>query len=259
MEKFSQTNIHPEAKIGKDVIIEPFTTIYKNVEIGDGTWIGSNVTIFEGARIGENCKIFPGAVISAVPQDLKFNNENTTVEIGNNTVIRECVTIHRGTTDKMVTKVGNNCLIMGYVHIAHDCSVGNYCILANYVGLSGHNIIEDHVIIEGKVGTQQFIRIGAHSFIAGGTLVRKNVPPYVRAAREPITYAGINAVGLRRRGYSDEQIKNIEDVYRNLYVLNNSIRSGVKSIKEELPNSEEKRKVLEFIQLSDKGIMKGPI
>ncbi|MCB0402326.1 MAG: acyl-ACP--UDP-N-acetylglucosamine O-acyltransferase [Flavobacteriales bacterium] len=259
MERFPNTNIHPEAKIGENVVIEPFTSISKDVVIGDGTWIGPNVTIFDGARIGKNCKIFPGAVISAVPQDLKFNDEYTTVEIGNNTVIRECVTIHRGTTDKMTTKVGDNCLIMGYVHIAHDCMVGNNCILANYVGLSGHNIIEDYVIMEGKVGTQQFIRIGAHSFVAGGTLVRKNVPPYVRAAREPISYAGINAVGLRRRGFSDEQIKNIEDIYRNLYVLNNTIGSGVKSIQEELPDSAEKQQVLQFIEESDKGIMKGPI
>ncbi len=259
MERFPNTNIHPEAKIGDNVIIEPFTSISKDVEIGDGTWIGSNVTIFDGARIGKNCKIFPGAVISAVPQDLKFNNEYTTSEIGDNTVIRECVTIHRGTTDRMTTKVGSNCLIMGYVHIAHDCVVGNNCILANYVGLSGHNVIEDYVIMEGKVGTQQFIRIGAHSFIAGGTLVRKNVPPYVRAAREPISYAGINAVGLRRRGFSDEQIKNIEDIYRNLYVLNNTVSSGVKSIEEELPDSAEKKQVLDFIAESDKGIMKGPI
>lgn len=148
---------------------------------------------------------------------------------------------------------------MGYVHIGHDSFIGNNCILANYVGISGHNVIEDFVIMEGKVGTQQFIRIGAHSFVAGGTLVRKNVPPYVRAAREPISYAGINAVGLRRRGFSDEQIKNIEDIYRNLYVLNNTVGSGVKSIEEELPDSPEKKQVLEFIELSDKGIMKGPI
>lgn len=259
MEKYPNTNIHPEAKIGENVTIEPFTSISKDVVIGDGTWIGPNVTIFDGARIGKNCKIFPGSVISAIPQDLKFDNEYTTVEIGDNTVIRECVTIHRGTSDKMKTSVGKNCLIMGYVHIAHDCIVGNHCILANYVGLSGHNIIEDYVIMEGKVGTQQFIRIGAHSFIAGGTLVRKNVPPYVRAAREPISYAGINAVGLRRRGFSDDQIKNIEDIYRNLYVLNNTVGSGVKSIQEEIPDCPEKKQVLEFIELSDKGIMKGPI
>ncbi len=259
MERFPKANVHPEAKIGENVVIEPFTTVCKDVEIGDGTWIGPNVTIFDGARIGENCKIFPGAVISAVPQDLKFDNEYTTTEIGNNTVIRECATIHRGTSDRMKTKVGNNCLIMGYVHIGHDSFIGNNCILANYVGISGHNVIEDFVIMEGKVGTQQFIRIGAHSFIAGGTLVRKNVPPYVRAAREPIAYAGINAVGLRRRGFEDEQIKNIEDVYRNLFVMTNSVGAGVKAIKEELPDSAEKEHVLNFIELSDKGIIKGPI
>jgi UDP-N-acetylglucosamine acyltransferase len=258
MERFPSANVHPEAKIGENVTIEPFTTVCKDVVIGDNSWIGPNVTIFDGARIGENCKIFPGAVISAVPQDLKFANEYTTTEIGNNTVIRECATIHRGTVDKMKTKVGDNCLIMGYVHIGHDSFIGNNCILANYVGISGHNVIEDYVIMEGKVGTQQFIRIGAHSFIAGGTLVRKNVPPYVRAAREPIAYAGINAVGLRRRGFSDEQIKNIEDIYRNLYVMNNTVGAGVKAI-EDMADSVEKKQVLDFIELSDKGIIKGPI
>jgi UDP-N-acetylglucosamine acyltransferase len=251
--------IHPNAQIGENVTIEGFTTIHEDVVIGDGTHIGPNVTIYGGARIGKNCQIFPGAVISAVPQDLKFHGEYTTTEIGDNTIIRECVTIHRGTDDMKKTTVGNNCLLMGYVHIAHDCQVGNHCILANYTGLSGHNILEDYVILEGKVGTQQFIRIGEHSFIAGGSLVRKNVPPYVRAAREPLTFAGVNAIGLRRRGFEDEKIKIVEDAYRQLFVLNNTISSGVSAIESEVEDGEIKDKILNFIKISDRGIIKGPM
>lgn len=251
--------IDSNAKIGKNVTIESFTTIYNDVEIGEGTHIGPNVTIYPGARIGKNCQIFPGSVISAVPQDLKFHGEYTTCEIGDNTIIRECVTIHRGTEDMMKTTVGNNCLLMGYVHIAHDCQVGNHVIMANYSGLSGHNIIGDHVIIEAKVGTQQFIHIGDHAFIAGATLVRKNVPPYVRAAREPITFAGVNAIGLRRRGFSDEKIKTVEDVYRQLFVMNNTITNGIKAVETELEESEISLKIINFIKESDRGIIKGPM
>lgn len=247
------------AKIGVNVTIEGFTTVYEDVTIGEGTHIGPNVTIYPGARIGKNCQIYPGSVISAVPQDLKFHGEYTTTEIGDNTVIRECVTIHRGTDDMMKTTVGSNCLLMGYVHVAHDCQVGNNCILANYTGLSGHNILEDFVILEGKVGTQQFIRIGAHAFIAGGSLVRKNVPPYVRAAREPLTYAGVNAIGLRRRGFEDEKVKIVEDAYRQLFVLNNTISAGVKAIESEVEDSDIKEKILNFIKISDRGIIKGPM
>lgn len=251
--------IDSDAKIGENVTIESFTTIYNDVVIGDGTHIGPNVTIYPGARIGKNCQIFPGSVISAVPQDLKFHGEYTTAEIGDNTIIRECVTIHRGTDDMKKTTVGNNCLLMGYVHIAHDCQVGNHCILANYTGLSGHNILEDYVILEGKVGTQQFIRIGAHSFIAGGSLIRKNVPPYVRAAREPLTYAGVNAIGLRRRGFSDQDVKIVEDAYRQLFVLNNTVSAGMAAIESEVEESPIKEKILNFIKNSDRGILKGPM
>lgn len=251
--------VHPKAQLAENVVVEGFTTIHEDVIIGEGTHIGPNVTIYPGARIGKNCQIFPGAVISAVPQDLKFAGEYTTAEIGNNTIIRECVTIHRGTDDMKKTTVGDNCLLMGYVHIAHDCQVGNHCILANYTGLSGHNILEDFVILEGKVGTQQFIRIGESSFIAGGSLVRKNVPPYVRAAREPLTFAGVNAIGLRRRGFTDDQIKIVEDAYRQLFVLNNTISAGTAAIESEVQADEIKDKILNFIKISDRGIIKGPM
>jgi UDP-N-acetylglucosamine acyltransferase len=251
--------VSPKASLAEGVVVEQFSTIYEDVIIGKGTKIGPNVVIYPGTRIGENCEVYPGAVIGADPQDLKFGGEYTTCEIGNNTIIRECVTIHRGTVDRMKTVVGNNCLLMGYVHVAHDCIIGNNVILANYVGLSGHNIIEDYAILEGKVGTQQFIRVGAHAFVAGASLIRKNVPPYIRVAREPLTFAGVNAIGLRRRGMSDEQIKRVEDIYRILFVLNNNISKAIEQIKEEVIDCEERRYVLEFIADSDKGIVRGPM
>jgi UDP-N-acetylglucosamine acyltransferase len=254
-----QANINPEAKLGENVVIEPFTTIYEDVEIGEGCVIGPSVTIYPGARIGKNCQIYPGAVISAIPQDLKFKGEYTTTEIGDNTVIREGTTVHRGTSDRMKTAIGSNCLIMGYVHVAHDCIIGNNVIIANYSGLAGHCNIEDWVIIEGMCGLQQFINIGEHSFVAGMSQVRKDVPPFVRVAREPLTFAGINAIGLRRRGMSDEKVKIIEDIYRNLFVLNDSISNGIRAIENEIPDCEERTKVLEFISKSERGIIKGPI
>jgi UDP-N-acetylglucosamine acyltransferase len=249
--------IHPNAKIGKNVIIEPFSTVYENVEIGDGTWIGPNVTIFQGARIGKNCRIFPGAVISAIPQDLKFKGEVTTAEIGDNTTIRECVTINRGTTDKMKTTIGSNCLIMAYVHVAHDCIVGNNVIIANSVNLAGHVEIEDYSILEGLVAIQQFVKIGAHAFITGGSLVRKNVPPFTKAAREPLQYIGINSVGLRRRGYTNERILEIEDIYRTLYVKGHNVTNALAIIEQEAPVSPEKEQILSFIRESQDGIMRG--
>lgn len=252
-------NISSGAQLGNNVTVEPFTTIYDNVTIGDGTYIHPNVTIYSGTTIGKNCEIFPGAVIGVKPQDLKFEGEETTVEIGDNTVIRECVTIHRGTKDKWKTVVGSNCLLMTYVHIAHDCQIGNNVILASFVGLAGHNIIEDFAILEGKVGTQQFIRIGAHAFVGGGSLVRKNVPPFVKAAREPLGFAGVNSIGLRRRGFSDEVVKEIEDVYRILYVMNNNISKGVEAVKDQVATSEVRNQILDFIAESDKGIIRGMI
>ena len=250
-------SVSSKAELADNVTVEPFTSIYEDVIIGKNTKIGPNVTIYPGTRIGENCEIFPGAVIGAVPQDLKFSGEYTTVEIGNNTVIRECVTIHRGTSDQLKTSVGNNCLVMGYVHIAHDCQIGNNVILANYTGLSGHVRIDDFAILEGKVAAQQFVHIGAHAFIGGASLVRKDVPPYVRAAREPLSYAGINAVGLRRRGFDEEDIKTIENIYRILFVQNNNITNALEALKNELSDCDYKSQVVGFIENSQRGIIRG--
>ena len=252
-------NISKNAQLGVDVVVESFSTIYENVVIGDGTKIHPNVTIYPGTTIGKNCEIFPGAVIGVQPQDLKFDGEETTVEIGDNTVIRECVTIHRGTKDCWKTSIGSNCLLMTYVHVAHDCQIGNNVVLASFVGLAGHNVIEDYAILEGKVGTQQFMRIGTHSFVGGGSLVRKNIPPYVKAAREPLGFAGVNSIGLRRRGFSDEVVKEIEDIYRLIYVQNNNVSKGVQAVTEQLPDTETRKLILDFIAESDKGIIRGMI
>ena len=249
--------VHPSAKIADTVVIEPFTTIHKNVEIGEGTWIGSNVTIMEGARIGKNCRIFPGAVISAIPQDLKFEGEETTAEIGDNTIIRECVTINRGTKDRWKTVVGKNCLIMAYSHIAHDCIVGNYCIFSNNSTLAGHINIGDNVILAGMTAIHQFCSIGNHAFVTGGALVRKDVPPYTKAAREPLSYVGINSIGLRRRGFESAKISEIQEIYRIIFQKNYNNSQAAEIIEGEFEATPERDEILTFIRNSQRGIMKG--
>lgn len=251
------SSVDPGAKIGSNVTVEAFTTIASDVVIGDNTWIGPNVTIFDGARIGKNCKIFPGAVISAIPQDLKYQGEKTTLEIGDNCTIREMATLNKGTLALGRTSIGNNCLIMAYVHVAHDCLIGNNVILANSVNLAGHVVIQDFAILEGYVGVSQFIRIGAHSFIGGQTGVRKDVPPFTKAAREPLSFAGINSVGLKRRGYEAADINLIQDVYRILYTKGFSTRNALDIIEKEIPASPHKDEITDFIKSSERGIMRG--
>ena len=249
--------VHPQAKIANNVVIEPFATIHKNVEIGEGTWVGSNVTIMEGARIGKNCRIFPGAVISAIPQDLKFDGEETTVEIGDNTTVREFVTINRGTVANFKTVVGSNCLLMAYVHVAHDCVIGDYCILANAVNLAGHITIGDYAIVGGLSAVHQFVNIGAHVMISGGSLIRKDVPPYTKAARDPLSFVGINSIGLRRRGYTSEKITEIQNIYRVIYLKQLNVSQALSYIETELPATPERDEIISFITSSQRGIMKG--
>ncbi len=249
--------IHPEAKIGPDVVIEPFATIHKNVEIGEGTWIGANAVINEGARIGKFCKIYPGAIISAIPQDLKFVGEETTAVVGDYTTIREFVTMSRGTVDKYTTVVGKNCLIMAYAHIGHDCIIGDNCILGNVVQLAGHVQIEDYVIFGGSCSVQQFSKIGSHAYIGGGSLVRKDVPPFVKAAREPLSYSGVNSVGLRRRGFTNDKIYEIQEIYRYIYLRGLNNADALESIETKLPASVERDLIVEFIRSSERGIMRG--
>lgn len=249
--------IHPGAKIAKNVVIEPFSVIHNNVTIGEGTWVGSNVTIMEGARIGKNCNIYPGVVVSAIPQDLKYQGEETTAEIGNNTTLRECVTINKGTNDRMKTIVGNNCLIMAYSHIAHDCRVGDGCIFSNNTTLAGHVTTGDNVIMAGMTAVHQFCYIGSYAFVTGGSLVRKDVPPFVKAAREPLSYVGINSVGLRRRGFSSEKIREIQNIYRILYQRNYNNSQALRIIEAEMEATPERDEILQFIRDSKRGIMKG--
>jgi len=249
--------IHPEAQIADNVVIEPFACIHKNVIIDEGTWVGSHVTIMEGARIGKNCKIFPGATISSIPQDLKFAGEETTVEIGDNTVIREYVTVNRGTVEHYRTTIGKNSLLMAYVHVAHDCIIGDHCILVNAVQMAGHVKVDDWAIIGGSTSIHQFVKIGCHVMIAGGSLVRKDVPPYTKAAREPLSYTGINSIGLRRRGFTNDKINEIQEIYRQIYLrgLNNSKALDVVEL--EMPSTTERDEIINFIRTSDRGIMKG--
>jgi len=249
--------VDKRAKIKKNVIVEPFTTIAGDVEIGEGTWIGSNVTIMEGARIGKNCNIFPGAVISAVPQDLKFGGEDSLTIIGDNCTIRECVTINRGTIASGQTVIGNNCLIMAAAHIAHDCIVGNNAIIVNGVLLGGHVTIGNHAVIGGLAAIHQFISVGDHAMVSGGSLVRKDVPPYTKAAKEPLSYVGINSVGLRRRGFTSEKIKEIQEIYRILYQKNYNVTQALGIIEGEMEATPERDEIIDFIRNSSRGVMKG--
>lgn len=249
--------VHPQAKIAENTVIEPFSVIHKNVEIGEGTWIGSNVTIMSGARIGKNCRIFPGSVISAIPQDLKFGGEDTIVRIGDNNTIREFVTINRGTKASNETVIGDNNLIMAYVHIAHDCIIGNNCILANSVALAGHIEIDDYAIVGGMSAVHQFVKIGKHVMISGGSLIRKDVPPFVKAAREPLSYVGVNSIGLRRRGFTSEKVNEIQEIYRYLYLRNLNVSQALRIIETELTATDERDEIIAFINKSQRGIMKG--
>lgn len=257
MSRFPLTHIHSTAQIANDVQIDSFATIGKNVVIGEGTWIASNVVIYSNVTIGKNCKIFPGAVIGADPQDLKYAGEETFVEIGDNVMIRECCTINKGTKAYGKTVVESNSLLMAYVHVAHDCHVKHNCIIANAVNLAGHVVIGEHVGIGGMCAIQQFVNIGAHSYITGGSLVRKNVPPYVKAAREPLSYVGVNRIGLERRGFSLEAINRIQNIYRILFVKGWSISKAIEYINVEFDKSPERDVILEFIGNSEKGLMRG--
>lgn len=249
--------VHPEAKVAENVVIEPFVSIDKDVVIGEGTHIGSSVTILSGTRIGKNCNIFPGAVIGAIPQDMKFKGEYTTVEIGDNNIIREYVTINRGTASKGKTSLGNGNLLMAYVHIAHDCTVGNNVILGNNTQLAGEVVVDDWAIISGMTGVHQFCRVGSHVMIGGGSLVRKDVPPFIKASREPLAYVGINSIGLRRRNYSNEKIREVQEIYRYIYQKGLNTAQAIDIIETEMPATQERDEVLLFVKDSKRGIIRG--
>ena len=251
------SSVNSNSKIAENVTIDPFTMIHHDVEIGEGTWIGSNVTIYPGARIGKNCRIFPGAVISAIPQDLKFDGEETLAIVGDNTTIRECVTINRGTKDKFKTEVGSNCLIMAYTHLAHDCIIGNHVIIANGVQAAGHVTIQDGARIGGLSAIHQFGLVGRNVMIEGGSMVSKDVPPFIKAGRYPLTYEGVNAVGLRRSGFSNEKITEIQDIYRILFIHNRNLSNALEIVELEMAQTAERDEILSFIRSSERGVLKG--
>lgn len=250
-------NIHPEAKIGKDVVIEPFATIDKDVVIGDGCWIGANAVIKKYTSIGKNCKIFHGAVIGEIPQDLKFNGEVTTLEIGDNTTIREFATINRGTASRGKTVVGSNCLLMAYSHIGHDCVLKNNIIVGNACQIAGEVEIDDFAILSGACLVHQFTRIGTHVIIQGGARIGKDIPPYITAGREPLVFAGLNTIGLRRRQFSSEKIQEMQDIYRILYQKELNISQAIESIEKNVPESPERNEIVAFVKASQRGIVPG--
>lgn len=250
--------VHPDAKIGKDVKIGPFCNIYGDVEIGDGTELISHVTVMDGARIGKNCKIFPGAVIGAIPQDLKFQGEYTTLEVGDNNTIRECVTLNRGTASRGKTVIGSNNLIMAYCHVGHDCVLGNHLVISNDTQIAGEVEIDDWAVVGGSCAIVQFSKIGKHAMVSGKLAVIKDVPPYAKAGRDPISYVGINSVGLNRRGFSQETINLISDCYRIVYLRGFNHTQALDVLKAEIPQCVERDEIISFLQRTTRGIMKGP-
>jgi UDP-N-acetylglucosamine acyltransferase len=252
----SLTFIHPDAIIGKDVTIEPFTYIAGNVVIGDGTWIGPNATIMDGARIGKQCRIFPSAVVSGIPQDLKFRGEDSTAEIGDNTTIREGATINRGTASVGKTVVGDRCLLMAYSHIGHDCTIGNNCIIGNSTNLAGEVKMDEWAILSGGTLVHQFSHIGAHVIIGGGAKVRTDVPPFIKADRDPLSYLGLNSVGLTRRGFEKERIDTIHNIYRAIYQNGMNVSQALDYVESEFCASPDRDYILDFIRKSERGIIR---
>jgi UDP-N-acetylglucosamine acyltransferase len=250
-------NVHSGAKIADDVVVEGFATIYEDVEIGAGSWIGPNAVIMNGARIGKNVKVFPGAVIAGDPQDLKFQGEYTTAEIGNNTIIREYVTINKGTKAKEKTVVGNDCLIMSYVHIAHDCILKDRVILGSYAALAGEVEVDNWAIVSPGTLVHQFVRIGTHVMIQAGSKTSKDIPPFIMAGRDPISFTGVNSIGLRRRNFNNDTIYAMQEVYRIIYQRGLNISDALEFVEANLPASKERDEIVLFIRDSKRGIVRG--
>ena len=248
--------ISPKAEIGKDVVIGPFAVIEEDVVIDDGTSIGSSVLLASGTRLGKNCRVFHSAVLGTVPQDLKFGGEKTTLEIGDNTTIREFATLNRGTTDHWKTVVGSNCLLMAYTHVAHDCTIGNNVVMANCVNLAGHVTIEDNVGIGGLCPIHQFVRIGQHTFLGGGYRVPKDVPPYILAMGEPLRYGGLNRIGLKRRGFSDETLNLLKKSYRIIYQTNLNLKDALQKVEDDVEPISEVKEVVSFFRKSERGVIR---
>lgn len=248
--------VHPDAKLGENVTVEPFAYIAGNVVVGDGTWVGPNATILDGARIGKDCRIFPTAVVSGIPQDLKFKGEETTAEIGNRTTVREGATIHRGTASKGKTVVGDDCLLMAYTHVAHDCILGNHIILGNTTGLAGEVKIADWAILSGGTLVHQFVNVGAHVMIGGGSKIRIDVPPFVLADREPLSFMGVNKIGLARRGFVPERIEEIHNIYRAIYLRKMNFSKALEVVEQEFKPSEDRDYIIDFFRKSERGVIR---
>jgi len=248
--------VHPEAQLGKDVTVEPFAYIADNVIIGDGTWVGPNSSVMYGARVGKNCRIFPSSVVSGIPQDLKFVGEDTTAEIGDNTTIREGSTINRGTVSAGKTVVGENCLLMAYSHVGHDCVIGNHCIIGNNSGLAGEVVVDDWAILSGGTLVHQFSHIGAHVMIGGGSRVRIDVPPFIKADREPLSYLGLNSVGLSRRGFEKERIDTIHNIYRIIYQSGLNFTKALERVEDEFQQSPDRDYIISFFRDSKRGVIR---
>jgi UDP-N-acetylglucosamine acyltransferase len=253
----SLAHIDPKAQIGTGVTIEPFAVIQGNVTIGDDTWIGTGAVIYDGARIGSDCRIFNGASIAAIPQDLKYDGEETTLEIGDGTTVREFATLNRGTKALGRTLIGKDCLLMGYSHVAHDCIIGDHVILVAYSGVAGEVEIGDWAILGGGTMVHQFVHIGAHVMIGGGSKVRMDVPPYIKADREPMTYMGLNTVGLERRGFSTDKIKELHEIYRAFYNMGMKTVTALDYISHNFAQTEERDYILSFIRNSRRGVVRG--
>lgn len=248
--------VDPKAELGDDVVIGAFTIIEPDVVIGRGTIIASNVLIASGTRVGEECRISHGAVLGTTPQDLKFGGERSELHIGDRTVLREYCTLNRGTKHgHLVTEVGSDCMLMAYSHVAHDCSLGDNVIMANSVNLAGHVHIADWASIGGMTAVHQFVQIGAHTFVGGMARITQDVPPFIRAAKEPVRYFGPNSIGLKRRGFNSDQIHSIRQAYKLLYRSGNNVRQGVQAILENIEKTSEVLSILDFIGKSKRGLI----
>lgn len=253
----SLAHIDPGAQLGEGVTVEPFAVIHRDVIIGDGTWIGSGAVIYDGARIGKNCRIFNGASISAIPMDLKFSGEETILEIGDNTTVREFATLNRGTRARGRTVIGRNCLLMAYVHVAHDCKLGNNVIMVALSGIAGEVELGDWVTMGGGSMVHQFVHIGAHTIIGGGARVRIDVPPYIKADRDPLAFMGLNTVGLERRGFTKEKMHELHEIYRAYYNMGMNGSKALEYITDSFVSTPERDYIIDFIKHSTRGVIRG--